>query len=397
MANNFSNNKKVKMVAMAAADNMDYVKASRSYLSQSELEGKKFGKTYKVYIPDPGKVVNGLDADPDSIDEVEVEITMDNNNNSCELTAWNSLTDVESFADEIAKPRGVALARKTQKDIVEGNVFKSAQAVVATSAGFGVLSDASAALNELAVSGDMVSFQSPTIFGKIAAGGLANFIPGNEAKEIYTKNYLGEYAGASQIGLAVLPTVTTPSDMSATITLTQVTDADSNVIGFKPVTAIAADTTGTLVKGVAYKASGLKVVDGSGIETDQDYIIICQDGTTGAIPELRITIAGKGYGNANAWVAAGTSTLTLTPILTASKTYYVGQVRTSDALAFDSYKFGDLPGSENEAVSTVGGVTVKMSQYGGGQSLTKLVRLDMPYAAALVEPRFSVTTYILKG
>ena len=92
MANNFSNNLKVKMVAAAAADNMDYVKASRSYMSQAELQGKKFGREYKVYIPDPGKVVNGLVADPDAVDEVEVPIMLDNNNNSCELTAWNTLT-----------------------------------------------------------------------------------------------------------------------------------------------------------------------------------------------------------------------------------------------------------------------------------------------------------------
>lgn len=396
MANNFSNNLKVKMVAAAAADNMDYVKASRSYMSQEELKNKKFGRTYKVYIPDPGKVVNGLTADPEAVDEVEVSIMLDNNNNSCELTAWNTLTDVEDFKEEIAKPRGVALARKTQQDIVKANVFKSAQAVVASSAGFGVLSDAAAALNELAVAGDIVSFQSPTVLGKIAAGGLANFIPAQEAKDIYTKNYLGEYAGASQIGLAVLPTLATPADMSATITLTQVTDSDSNVIGFEPITSITAGAGVTLKPGFAYKATGLKVVDGSGLQTDQDYAIITI-GADGSIPELRITIDGNGYNNPNAWVASGTTTLTLTPLLTASKTYFVGQVRAADCLAWDDYKFEDLPGSDNEAVGTVGGVSVKMSEYGNGTTLTKLVRLDLPYAAGIVEHRGSVTVYILKA
>lgn len=396
MANNFSNNLKVKMVAAAAADNMDYVKASRSYMSQEELKNKKFGRTYKVYVPDPGKVVNGLVADPEAVDEVEVDIMLDNNNNSCELTAWNTLTDIEDFKAEIAVPRGVALARKTQQDIVKANVFKSAQAVVASTAGFGVLSDAAAALNELAVAGDIVSFQSPTVLGKIAAGGLANFIPAQEAKDIYTKNYLGEYAGASQIGLAVLPTLSTPADMSATISLTQVTDSDSNVIGFQPVTGITAGSGVTLKPGFAYKATGLKVVDGSGLQTDQDYAIITI-GADGSIPELRITIDGKAYNNPNAWVAAGTTTLTLTPLLTASKTYFVGQVRSSDCLAFDDYKFDDLPGSQNEAVGTVVGVTVKMSEYGNGTTLTKLVRLDLPYAAGIVEHRGSVTVYVLKA
>jgi len=396
MANNFSNNLKVKMVAAAAADNMDYVKASRSYMSQAELQGKKFGREYKVYIPDPGKVVNGLVADPDAVDEVEVPIMLDNNNNSCELTAWNTLTDVEDFKEEIAKPRGVALARKTQADIVKANVFKSAQAVVASAPGFGVLSDAAAALNELAVAGEVVSFMKPEVMGKIAASGLANFIAAQEAKEIYGKNALGTYAGATQIELAVLPVLSTPADMSATISLTQVTDADSNVIGFDPITKITAGAGVTLKPGFAYKAEGLKVVDGSGLQTEQDYAIITI-GSDGSIPELRITIDGAGYNNPNAWVAAGTTTLTLTPLLTASKTYWVGQVRTADALAFDDYKFLDLPGSENESVASVGGVTVKMSEYGNGTTLTKLVRLDLPYAAGIVEHRGSVTVYILKA
>jgi hypothetical protein len=184
--------------------------------------------------------------------------------------------------------------------------------------------------------------------------------------------------------------------MSATISLTQVTDADSNVIGFAPITGITAGAGVTLVPGLAYKAEGLKVVDGSGLQTEQDYAIITI-GSDGSIPELRITIDGQGYNNPNAWVEAGTTTLTLTPLLTASKKYWVGQVRTADALAFDDYKFEDLPGSDNEAVATVGGVTVKMSEYGNGTTLTKLVRLDLPYAAGIVDHRCSLTVYVLKA
>ena len=397
MANNFSNTQKVKMIAAQALDKMDFIKASRSYMSQSDIRNKKYGHSYKIYLPDPGKVVNGIVADPDSINEVEVEILMDNNNTSVELTTWNILTDIEDFKREVAVPRGDHLARVTQKQIVNDNVFKSAQAVVAAAPGFGVLSDAASALNELAVAGNIVSFMNPTVMGKISSGGLSNYIPDSIQKEIYGRNYLGEYAGASQINLAVLPTLETPADMSATISLTQVTDADSNVIGFDPVTSITAGAGVTLKPGFAYKATGLKVVDQTGIQTDQDYAIITI-GSDGTIPELRITIDGKNYNNANAWVAAGTTTLTLTPLLTASKKYWIGEVRTEDALAYDSYRFDDLPGSDNsEVAASVGDVTVKMSEYGNGQTLTKAVRLDMPFAAGIVDHRSSVTVYILKA
>lgn len=398
-AGKFVNNTKVKLVAAAVADELDYIKASVSKMPQSEFKGKKYGKTYQLYIPDVGTVKEGLEASPDDIVEVPTEIRLNNFNTSCTLDAWNELGDVEAFADEIAKPRGQHLARQMAKSIIANNVFKNMQAVVSNSPGFGVLSDASAALNELAVGGEVVSFMHPTVMGKISASGLANFIPGTEAKELYGKNYLGQYAGAEQINCALLPTVTIKSAPTATITLTPVNDGGSNTIGFETVDTI----TGTnLVPGIVFSTGGaLKIVDQSGIETEQEVKIIVTeasaDGNTGKISPLRISVEGKNTGNPNAWMKAGVETLTLTSDLEVGATYWVGQVRTRDALAYDSYKFENLPGSENEDVATVGGVTVKMSTYGDGTNLTKLVRLDTPHAAGIWEPRSCVAVYIKKA
>ena len=398
-AGKFANNTKVQLVAAAVADELDYIKASVSKMPQSEFKGKKYGKTYQLYIPDVGTVKEGLEASPDDIVEVPTEIRLNNFNTSCTLDAWNELGDVEAFADEIAKPRGQHLARQMAKSIIENNVFKNMQAVVSNAPGFGVLSDASAALNELAVGGEVVSFMHPTVMGKIAASGLANFIPGTEAKELYGKNYLGQYAGAEQIQCALLPTVTIKSAPTATITLTAVKDGESNTIGFETVNEI----TGTnLVPGAVFTTGGdLKIVDQSGIETEQDVQIIVlstnDEGNKGTISPLRISVAGKNTGNPNAWMKAGVETLTLTSALEAGATYWVGQVRTKESMAFDSYKFENLPGSDNEEVATVGGVTVKMSTYGDGTNLTKLVRLDTPHAAGIWEPRSCVAVYIRKA
>lgn len=399
-AGKFANNTKVKLVAAAVADELDYIKASVSKMPQSEFKGKKYGKTYQLYIPDVGTVKEGLEASPDDIVEVPTEIRLNNFNTSCTLDAWNELGDVEAFADEIAKPRGQHLARQMAKSIIANNVFKNMQAVVSNTPGFGVLSDASAALNELAVGGEVVSFMHPTVMGKISASGLANFITGTEAKELYGKNYLGMYAGAEHVQCPLLPTVTIGSSApTATITLTAVKDGKSNTIGFETVNEI----TGTnLVPGAVFTTGGaLKIVDQSGIETEQDVQIIVLStnagGTKGTISPIRITVEGKNTGNPNAWMKAGVETLTLTSALEAGATYWVGQVRTRDALAYDSYKFENLPGSENEDVATVGGVTVKMSTYGDGTNLTKLVRLDTPYAAGIWEPRSCVAVYIKKA
>ena len=397
--NEFSQNVKVQLVAGAIADNLDYVRASVSKLDQSQMRNKKFGRSYKLYIADPGTVQEGLQAKPDDIVERETEITLNNFNTSVAIDAWQDLTNIEDFTKEIAKPKGQLLARTLQKRIVKDNVFKNMQAVVGT-AGFGILSDAASALDELAVGGDIVSFMPPTVMGKIAASGLANFIPAQNAKEIYSQNYLGEYAGASQVQLAVLPSIKTPATAStATITLVPVTDDQSNVIGFEPVDTISGTD---LFPGAIFKASGLKIVDQSGIETEQDVVIsvlsVNAAGTSAKINPLYISIEGKGFGNPNAWVAAGTTTLTLTALLDASTEYWVGQVRTRDtSLAFDTYKFSNLPGSENEDVATVGGISVKMSMYGEGDCLEKLIRLDVPHAAGIYEPRSCVGVYIKKA
>lgn len=396
--NDFTNNKKVLLVAGAVADELDYIKASVSKMSQADFKGKKYGKSYSIYIPDVGSVKEGLEASPDDIVEVPTEIRLNNFNTSCTIDAWNELGDMESFKDQIAKPRGQHLARQMAKSIVNDNVFKDMQAVIADAPSFGVLSEASAALNELAVGGEVVSFMHPTVMGKIAAGGLANFIPGTEAKELYGKNYLGQYAGAEQINCALLPTVTIKNAPTATITLTAVKDAESNTIGFETVNEI----TGTnLVPGAVFTTGGdLKIVDQSGIETEQDVQIIVlstnAEGTKGTISPIRITVEGHNTGNPNAWMKAGVETLTLTSALEVG-TYWVGQVRTKESMAFDSYKFENLPSSDNEEVATVGGVTVKMSLYGDGTNLTKLVRLDVPHAAGIWDARGAVAVFIKKS
>lgn len=386
MANVFSNTDKVKMIATEVADKCPYLKEATSYMTQGQLDGKKYGRTYKVYIPDPGKVVDGLVADPDNLQEVEVPVTLENKNTSFEVNVWNKLTDIEDFKKEIVKPKAVLLAQSLDKAAIDTTVFKAAQAVVG-SANFATLSDASMALDEAKVAGTKVAFVKPTVAGKIANGGLANFIPDDIQRKIYADAYLGQYAGAAVINEANLPVVdaTNISAANASVTLTDVSGK-----GFEPITSVS----GTGLKaGWAFSAEGLKVVGKDGIQTEQDYAIIVDK--DGKIPELRITVDGQAFGNPNAWVASGTTALTLRPILNEGDKYFVGQVRTQKALGVDTYKFDDLPGSEN-ATETVDGISIKMSQYGNGTNMTVLGRLDAPYAFTLPEPREAVTVYFKK-
>lgn len=398
MANQFTNNQKVKLIAGEVYDNVPYLKKAHSYMTQGELDGKKYGRTYKVYIPDPGKAVDGIVADPDTINEVAVDVTLDNINTSVELDVWNKLTDIESFTKEIVKPRARMLARSLEKKAIDNTVFKAHQVAVGTQS-FATLAEAAGKLDEVGVAGNKVSFIKPTVAAKIAAGGLANFIPDAIQTKIYKDKYLGQYAGAAQIEESLLPTIKTGSAVSGTFSLGDATTAS---VGGATVTASYGPITAmTGFAGTPYKINGLKIVDKNGIFTDQDFYVIPD--ADGKIPEVRVAVSNNAdvdaktdRKNANAWVASGDiASVSATPVLSADTEYFVGQVRTEEAVGFDSYKFSDLPGSEN-ATESVDGVSIKMSEYGDGKNMVTLARLDVPHAVCLPDARESVAIYFTK-
>ena len=383
----FSNNKKVKLIAGEVYDNLPYLKKAHSYMTQGELEGKKYGKTYSVYIPDPGEVSDGLEANPDNINEVEVDVTLQNKNTSVQLDAWNKLTNIESFTNEIAKPRGIKLARSVEKDAIDQTVPKAFQAV-SGNASFKTLTDMSKALDEVGVAGTKVSFVKPTVAGTIAAGGLANFIPSEIQSKIYKDAYLGQYAGASVIEESLMPVVEWTATPTASFATTAITakDASNNTVtaGYK----VAVTDNAPFYP---FKFPGAKIVGVDGMETDQDLYVVADNNS--AVPEIRLAVKGYNINNANAVIdeALTASTGNLTTAIATGK-YAIGQCRTEDAVGFDKYSFSDLPGSEN-VTETVNNVSIKMSTYGNGQNMTTLTRLDLPYACTLPDPRKAVLGY----
>ena len=411
----FANSKKLKLIAALVGDEMNYIKGAKSQFPQSELKGKKYGMKVTGYLADPGTVHDGIVANPDSVNEPEINAYMNNKNSSVELDLWDEFVnteDGEKFMEEIGAPRAKNLAISTQKAVMDENMFASAQAIVATTADFKLLTKSAKALNELGVAGKKLSFQSPTIMGDIAEGGLAKFIPNEKMAKIYEDAYLGKYGGAEQIELANVPVIdTTNMDAAPTITGELVKDANNNVLGVTAISGITPAVSGKIVAGMPYKLSGLKVRTAAGIETQQDYVVIPHVENRGGtsvvvIPELRIAAPGTGYNNANAVLpaatisaaASGTTvTFTLSPMLTASKQYVVGQVRTESCLSFDQYRFGSLPGSETKDVNagTYGNITLKVMEFGDGKNGVKLLRIDLPFCAKIFDHRESLTTYTL--
>lgn len=414
MAGTFSNRKKLILLANAIEQNLDYIKQSDSLFKESEIRGRKYGMSVHGYLPDAGSTNRGLVAVPDKAHQVEVTAWMDNYNTAAEVDMWDRLVNIEDFNKEMVEKRAKKLARDAQKSIIEQNAYLSAQAVVATSVGYDMLSDASAALDELSVTGDRVDYQTPTLLAKIGRTGANLFLPSDIQKEIYEDASIGMYANASHVNMPGMPILdTTGMGTSVTISADVVKDAANNIIGIKPISTATAGS-GTLFAGLAYKVNGLKVVDEGGVETNQDYVIIVNkervydsEGTPSDvtyIPQIRITASGKGYGNPNAHMSAAaigsatvgtTVTLSLTPILTASKHYQVGQLRNAKALSFDAQKFDDLPAAKQENVGAGEFITLKMQSAPVILNGVEYFRIDLPYVSKIFEPRQSVTTYLL--
>lgn len=410
MANSFTHNKKVQLVAANIADARVFTKASVSKMKQSDFQGRKYGKSYHLYIPGKPKVVNGVVADPSDVVEIESEVFLDNDNVSTNLSAWNRLGDVESFNDEIGKPWATTLARTQEKKIVEKEIFKGLQGLVvpavggASGASFKALGKATAKLRQLALDSKLIGFLNPDVNAEIAGSGLDKFIPSDRMTKLYGDFAIGRYGTAEWVESPDLPEITTPaSAATASATLTAVTKTIGGVsttVGFEPVTKV----TGTnLFVGAAFTVSGLYVVDTSGIQTKQDVMVIVTEvnaaGTEGTISPLRICIDGFVSDiNANAWVAAGTSTITLTYALSTSTTYQINEVRSENCLAFDTYRFDKLPGSEQSdlSVADVAGSAVQMRIFGDGNNLDKLVRIDSAYAASLYMPTEAVVIFVEK-
>lgn len=432
--NSFVSRDKLEILATAVADNMPYVRASKQAYPQQDLKGKKYGAKVSEYLTDAGTVTDGIVADPDAVHERQIDAFIQNKNSSVETTFWENFHNIGNREKEIIKKRAEKLARYVEKDVIDHNVFRGLQAVVAPKVGgvsapsFELLSDAATKLAELSVVGDLVDFQSPTIYGKVANSGLAKFIPDDIQKDIYRERYLGQYAGAACVEQALMPKITLSAnaDTAPTITFTVVKDDDGNIIGYTAGALTASGAGKTLEEGAAYKVPGVYLLDESGVETNQELVLIVHKKITGLLTstvngqtvitkanqgklaealgteDIFVTAKGESFGTPNVWVDpttfdSGSTTTTVTCAFVdgmgAGKSYVVGQVRTDDALTFDAYTYEDLPGSRRENVGNDGPVVLKAMSFGDGKNGVELTRIDVSYIATVFEPRRNVVTF----
>lgn len=432
--NSFVSRDKLDILATAVADNMPYVRASKQAYPQQDLKGKKYGAKVSEYLTDAGTVTDGIVADPDAVHERQIDAFIQNKNSAVETTFWENFHNIGNREKEIIKKRAEKLARYVEKDVIDHNVFRGLQAVVAPKVGgvsapsFELLSDAATKLAELSVVGDLVDFQAPSIYGKVANSGLAKFIPDDIQKDIYRERYLGQYAGAACVEQALMPKITLSAnaDTAPTITFTKVVDDNGNIIGYTAGALTVSGAGKTLEEGAAYTVPGVYLLDESGVETNQELVLIVHKKITGLLTstvngetvitkanqgklaealgteDIFVTAKGESFGTPNVWVDpvsfdSGSSTTTVTCAFVdgmgAGKSYLVGQVRTDDALTFDAYTYEDLPGSRRENVGNDGPIVLKAMSFGDGKNGIELTRIDVSYIATVFEPRRNVVTF----
>lgn len=432
--NSFVSRKKLDILATAVFDQMPYVRASEQRFDQASIKGKKYGAKVVEYLVDAGTVSDGIVANPDAVHEREVTAFVQNKNSSVETTFWENFNNIEDKQKNIIKKRAFKLAREVELDVINHNALRGMQAVVAPKVGgnaapdFAMLADAATKLNELSVAGDIADYQSPTVYGKIAASGLAKFIPDSIQSDIYREKYLGQYAGAACVEQALMPKITLSANAAdaPTITFTKVLDDNGNIIGYTA-GALTANSTKALEEGAAYEVPGVYLLDESGIETNQPLVLVVHKKISGLVTstvngetvvtkanqgklaealgteDIFVTAKGQSFGTPNVWVDpttfdSGSSTTTVTCSfvsgMAAGKSFIVGQVRTTDALVFDSYTYDDLPSSRRENVGNDGPIVLKAMSFGDGLNGVELTRIDCPYIATIFEPRRCVITFV---
>lgn len=394
----FSLNRKTQYLAAAVNDNVPYIQASRSYL-KDKVEGKKCGLTYNFYFPDPGKAYAGtsevdITNDLKVVQEREVSCTLMNARTSVELGTWERLTEVESFVNEIAEPRGMTLGTEIEIDsITRGwKVSDGARVVAAADLGMDDLAGLAADLKAIRSRGKFRGFADPSFFHSLGAKNLSLFLPNDIMRDIYRSAFIGNFMDVDWVSETYMPTLSVTGNMTAANVTSIGTDGIS--------------VTGTnLYAGYMFTLSGVDAfcVDMFGRKTKQKKVFIIDsvnDARTSGTLSQRIVCSTGGAGanqatavhtNCNTFGTFGsicTTGLTATSLITASGDYSIVQARDADALEWDTYKHPSLAGCE-ESTQRVGKITCQVAKWANIATRQQVMRIDVPYISQMIDGRRS--------
>ena len=399
MSNTFINGKKIKLFAAAVKNTAPYLEASKSYFA-GDIEGRKNGQTYYTYISDPGVATSGVDITSDDRSNVQkqVAVTLRNMKQGVDLTTLNRTVDIESFADEVAKPLGQTIGASVQKEVVERTILTADGAIVATSAAFKTLGSLAAKLRGVKAAGKITGWFHPEDASDIIASGLGVFqAPTEYAKMSFGDASVGRFASTDWNEIPEIPAYTMGTFIpSSATTVTGTLTADGlTSIGLSD----AGLTTASTIKvGTIINFAGVKTLTLNNMVTQEQYSAIVTADATGTAGAITVTVNPIYFAKGAAKNVSVTSLVAGTKCVAsgqvAGSTYRVIQARDNDALAFDTYKFAALPSAE-EMSESVGKFKIEGCAIGNVLTRDSVYRFDFPYAAEMVQSKLNRIAFVL--
>ena len=401
----FINTKAIKVFIAEMIDAMPYLKASMPHFAD-QLSGKKSGSDYTFVLRDSGHPTDGLaitGSDRKTIIEKEVKLTLAHKKSVVEVTLLEAIKDIGDFKTEVADTYAVRLGAEVQSDVIARTFFK---ATVATypktgSNGWSALSKASAHLKG--------ARNGAKLFGHLSSNASANltvdalngmvFIPSKNGEMLFGENDIGRFGGVEYADVTNCPTVTVPA---ATAFVDLEVDSASTTTGVGTLLIhAAAGNTSVLPAGLPLVKAGAYACNSVGMPTDTPFSFILQSPVTlNGITPVSATVQSlipEDIGARNIYIAGVTTPAliagALTCPLTAEAKYDVAQIRCNDVMNWDNNPLPDLQGAKCTS-ATVGGVSLKVTEFGDGTTFSNITRWDIDFLAGIADERLVACAYL---
>ena len=400
MSHSFTNSKFLKVFLADIIDAMPYLKDSKSHFA-AEIKGKKAGKSYYFSLNDAGHPSTGLSIDRSGansgqgdVKEHQVKMSLVNMKSFVDLNVLDSITELTEFESEIGQTYGIRLGAEYQKQAIEKTIWDASVAFKNDTNPWKALSAASSHLKSVRAGSKVVGYLDPVAEGSLTVDAINGFHfgPSDRGSKFYADASIGKFQGAEYVYCTDIPMVT---GATRSLTISSVAESDG-------------ETTVTLTASASLKAGEalyLTVSDkpamacnAVGMPTNNRFVLFVKADTSSSTTFKCSRICVEDCGSRNCYID-GVSALTglaggtLSNVLTNDKKYFVAQVRTADVMNWDNVDMDDLIGAENKSV-TVGGVKLKVTVYGDGDSMQNTTRWDICAGTCIVDNRFAALAYI---
>lgn len=400
MSHAFTNSKWVKIFLAQVIDAMPYLKASKSHFA-SEMKGKKCGKDYYFSLNDAGHPSEGLAISSTNrsngegeVHEAQVKMSLKNMKSFVDLDVLDSIVNISEFNDQIAVPYGIRLGAETQKKVLEKTIWDASTAFVCDTNGWKALSSAGSHMKSIRNGTRVVGHLDPVAEGNLTIDAINGFkfVPSEQGNKMYADASIGKFQGAEYVYVNDIPNVT-GATRSLTISSVSESDGETTVTLTAAASLNAGEPLYLTVSGKAAKAC-----NAVGMPTNAKFVVFVKESTSSSTTFKCSRICVENKGSRNCYIEGVTALTglaggTLSNVLTNGKEYFTVQVRSADVMNWDNVPMDNLIGAENKTV-TVGGVQLKVTVYGDGDSMSNTTRWDICYGACIVDNRFVALAFI---